>query len=106
MSKAKQILILAKRLGRRAIGQRANRLLSISIIVCTCVAASLGLFAKSVQTALNYDIANYLGASLVVRADQDVLKNIYRDVYDRRTQRRRVSKCVVKRHLIGLSVTG
>lgn len=73
MNTIKQIAIITKRLGRRTIAQRANRLLSLSIIVCTCVAASLGFFAKSVQTALDKDIANFLGAPLVVRSDQAIL---------------------------------
>lgn len=76
MNTVKQIAILTKRLGRRTIGQRANRLLSLSIIVCTCVAASLGFFAKSVQTALDNDIANFLGAPLVVRSDQAILSKV------------------------------
>ena len=75
MSNLQQVLVLTNRLSRRAIGQRANRLLSLSIIICTCVAASLGFFAKSVQTALDNDIANFLGAPLVVRADKAMLTN-------------------------------
>jgi putative ABC transport system permease protein len=70
MNKLTQISILIKRLGRRTIAQKANRLLSLCIVVCTCVAASLGLFANSVQSALDNDIANYLGAPMVVRAEQ------------------------------------
>ena len=77
MNSVNQIAILVKRLGRRTIGQRANRLLSLSIIVCTGVAASLGFFANSVQLALNDDIANYLGAPLVVRADKALSMEIF-----------------------------
>jgi putative ABC transport system permease protein len=65
-----QINILIKRIGRRTIAQKANRLLSLCIVVCTCVAASLGLFANSVQSALDNDIASYLGAPMVVRSEQ------------------------------------
>lgn len=69
MNNATQVIILMKRLSRATIGQSANRLLSLCIVVCTCVAATLGLFANSVQSALDNDIADYLGAPLVVRAD-------------------------------------
>jgi len=65
-----QIVILMTRLSRRTIAQQANRLLSLCIVVCTCVASSLGFFANSVQTALDNDIANYLGAPLVVRSER------------------------------------
>jgi len=65
-----QIVILTKRLSRRAISQSANRLLSLCIVICTCVAASLSFFANSVQSALDNDIANYLGAPMVVRSGQ------------------------------------
>ena len=68
MNAAIQIIILMKRLGWRSIGNRANRLLSLCLIVCTCVAASLSFFATSVESALDEDIANYLGAPLVVRS--------------------------------------
>ncbi|MBL4674320.1 MAG: FtsX-like permease family protein [Arenicella sp.] len=70
MNKFTQIIILMKRLSRPTIGQKANRLLSLCIIVCTCVAASLGFFSNSVQSALDNDIARYLGAPMVVRAEQ------------------------------------
>ena len=70
MNRLSQVIILVKRLIRPTIGEKANRLLSLCIIVCTCVAASLGLFANSVQSALDDDIANYLGAPMVVRAKQ------------------------------------
>ncbi|MFT6407439.1 MAG: putative ABC transport system permease protein [Arenicella sp.] len=70
MNKLTQISILMKRLSRPTIGQKANRLLSLCIVVCTCVAASLGLFASSVQSALDNDIASYLGAPMVVRSEQ------------------------------------
>lgn len=70
MNKLMQITILMKRLSKRTIGQRANRLLSLCIVVCSCVAASLGFFANSVQSALDNDIARYLGAPMVVRAEQ------------------------------------
>ncbi|MFT6046859.1 MAG: hypothetical protein ACI9WC_002570, partial [Arenicella sp.] len=56
MNKFTQIIILTKRLSRPTIGQKANRLLSLCIIVCTCVAASLGFFSNSVQSALDNDI--------------------------------------------------
>jgi len=65
-----QIFILMTYFGRRTIGQKVNLLLSLCIIVCSCVAASLGFFANSVQSALDNDIASYLGAPIVVRADQ------------------------------------
>lgn len=71
-----QTVILMKRLGLRAMAQRANRLLSLSIIICTCVAASLSFFAKSVQTALDNDIATFLGAPLVVHSNWPVLNNM------------------------------
>ena len=61
MSTVAQTLILMRRMSRRALMQKANRLLSLCIVVCTAVAASLGFFANSVQTALDKDIANYLG---------------------------------------------
>ena len=64
MNTAVQIVILMKRLGWRSIGNRANRLLSLCLIVCTCVAASLSFFATSVESALDEDIANYLGCLL------------------------------------------
>lgn len=70
MSKLTQTSLLTLRLGRRAVGQKVNRLLSLCIVVCTAVAASLSFFANSVQSALDNDIANYLGAPLVVRSDQ------------------------------------
>lgn len=70
MKTLNQTLILANRLGQRSLTQRVNRLLSICIIVCSGVAAALSFFSQSVQTALDDDIANYLGAPLVVRAAQ------------------------------------
>ena len=70
MTTLTQTLILMKRLSRRTLGQRANRLLGFCIIVCTCVSASLSFFANSVQSALDSDIANYLGAPLVVQSNQ------------------------------------
>lgn len=70
MNKFTQIILLIKRLSRRTIGQRANRLLSLCIVVCTCIAASLDFFANSVQSALDNDIASYLGAPMVVRSEQ------------------------------------
>lgn len=76
MNNLTQIFILTKRLGQRAIAQRAHRLLGTNILICTCVAASLGFFAKSVQTALDEDIANYLGAPMVIRSNQPVLPTI------------------------------
>jgi putative ABC transport system permease protein len=77
MNSGHQIAVLMKRLGRRAAGQRANRLLSLSIIVCTGVAASLGFFADSVQSALDDDIANYLGAPLVVTSDKPLPMELF-----------------------------
>ncbi len=77
MNSLSQTAVLVKRLGRRTIGQKANRLLSLCIIVCTCVAASLDFFANSVQSALDKDIANYLGAPLVVRSDQVLPSDLF-----------------------------
>ncbi len=77
MNSLSQTMVLVNRLGRRTIGQKANRLLSLCIIVCTCVAASLGFFANSVQSALDKDIANYLGAPLVVRSDQVLPSDLF-----------------------------
>lgn len=70
MNSLQQIIKLTSRLNRHAIRQKANRLLSLCIIVCSCIAASLSFFSSSVQTALDHDIANFLGAPLVVRSDQ------------------------------------
>ncbi|RBP49912.1 ABC transporter permease [Arenicella xantha] len=78
MNQLVQIAILMKRLGRRTLAQRANYLLSLSIVVCSGVAASLGFFANSVQTALDNDIANYLGAPLVVRSDHALPLHVFR----------------------------
>jgi len=81
MNTLTQIIILTKRLSPRlsrpTIGQKANRLLSLCIIVCTCVAASLGFFANSVQSALDNDIARYLGAPMVVRSGQPLPMEIF-----------------------------
>jgi len=77
VNQVSQTLILMKRLGRRAAGQRANRLLSLCIVMCTCVSASLSFFANSVQSALDNDIANYLGAPLVVRAGQAIPASLF-----------------------------
>ena len=63
-----QTIILIKRLSRRSVRQTSNRLLCLCIVVCTGVAACLSFFASSVQTALDNDIANYLGAPMVIRA--------------------------------------
>jgi len=72
MQSLQQTLRLTWRLCRRAIGQRANHLLSLCIVVCACVSASLSLFSSSVQSALDNDIANFLGAPLVVRSNQPI----------------------------------
>ncbi|MFQ3246243.1 MAG: putative ABC transport system permease protein [Arenicella sp.] len=77
MNKFTQIIILTKRLSRPTIGQKANRLLSLCIIVCTCVAASLGFFSNSVQSALDNDIARYLGAPMVVRSEQPLPQELF-----------------------------
>jgi len=71
-----QIIRLALRFGRRAALQPANQLLSICIIVCTCVTASLSFFAASVQTSLDNDIANFLGAPMVVRSSQPIASDL------------------------------
>ena len=77
-----QILLISKRLGKRAIAQRANRLLCLCIVVCTCVSASLSFFANSVQLALDNDIANYLGAPFVVRSDTPIeIQHLFSDAY-------------------------
>ena len=68
MNTLKQTTILSLRLGRRAIKQRSKILLCACIFMCTFIASCLNLFASSVQNALNNDIANYLGAPLVVRS--------------------------------------
>lgn len=67
-----QVVMLMKRLRRRTVAQKANRLLGLCIVVCSCVAASLGFFANSVQSALDNDIASYLGAPMVVRSEQSL----------------------------------
>ena len=77
LSSFSQALILGRRLGRRAITQRANRLLSLCIIVCSGVAASLSFFAISVQTALDADIAKYLGAPMVIRSEQPLPPSLF-----------------------------
>ena len=70
LSHLSQIIRLTLRQSRRAYKQATTQILSVCIIVCACVSASLSLFSSSVQTALNNDIANFLGAPLVVRSDQ------------------------------------
>jgi len=76
MTKLKQVAILIKCLSRRTITQKSNRLLSLCIIVCTCAAASLSFFSSSVESALDHDIANYLGAPMVVRAENPLPINV------------------------------
>ncbi len=78
MNTLKQISVLAVRLSRRPLTQNAILLLCTSIIVCTFAAASLTFFAKSVRTALDSDIANFLGAPLVIRSDQPLLVSLPR----------------------------
>ena len=77
MSQFSQIVVLIKRFGRRAAKQKTNRILGLCIMVCSFVAASLGFFSNSVQMALDNDIANYLGAPLVVRSDQQLPRAVF-----------------------------
>ncbi|MFK8019144.1 MAG: ABC transporter permease [Pseudomonadales bacterium] len=72
-----QILILVRRLSPSAVRQKAYHLLGLCIIVCTCVASGLSFFAKSVQSSLDNDIANYLGAPLVVRSAEPLPTSLF-----------------------------
>ena len=73
MVSVKQIVVIMRYLGLRALRQKANALLAMCILVCSTIAAALGFFSNSVQTALDSDIANYLGAPMVLRSDAPVL---------------------------------
>jgi len=74
MNPLNQALILALRLGRRSLGQSSNRLLVTCIILCTCIATSLNLFSKSMQSALEHDITTFLGAPMVIRSNKSILQ--------------------------------
>ncbi len=63
---------LARRLLSRALLKPANRHLCLSIMICTCIASGLSLFFERVQRSLDDDIANYLGAPLVLRGDRAI----------------------------------
>lgn len=77
MNTLSQVMVLLKRLSTRVFEQKSNCLLSLCVLVCTCIAASLGLFASSVQSALDDDIAKYLGAPMVVRSEQAMPLSIF-----------------------------
>lgn len=65
----RQALLLAHRLGGRLLRTRVAILLTCCIFIGSGIAASLGFFAGAVQTALDDDIAEFLGAPFVVRSE-------------------------------------
>ncbi|MEO0998796.1 MAG: hypothetical protein AAFX58_14870, partial [Pseudomonadota bacterium] len=65
----RQALTLARRLGARLLRTRAAVLLMAAVFVGSGIAASLGFLASTVQQSLNRDIAEFLGAPLVVRSE-------------------------------------
>ncbi len=73
MSSIKQIWCVLRRLGLRSLRQKSYGLLGLCILVCSGVAAALSFFSNSVHSALDADIANYLGAPMVIRADSSLV---------------------------------
>ncbi len=71
MNGFKQVWAVCRRLGFRSLKQKPHCLLGLCIFVCAGIAAMLSFFANSVQLALDRDIANYLGAPIVLRSDSD-----------------------------------
>lgn len=69
MNTFNQTVILSARLSRHATKQRSTLFLCACIFMCTFIASCLSFFSSSVQNALNNDIANFLGAPLVVRSN-------------------------------------
>ncbi|MCG8433364.1 MAG: hypothetical protein MJA83_04970, partial [Gammaproteobacteria bacterium] len=68
----RQALILARRLGARFLKTRVTMLLISCVLLGSSIAASLGFFAGSVQDALNKDVAEFLGAPLVIQSKQSL----------------------------------
>ncbi|GAA6139307.1 FtsX-like permease family protein [Arenicella sp. 4NH20-0111] len=67
-----QACVLARSLLKRSLRQRTNQALCACILVCSFIASSIAVFSQSVQTALDHDISNYLGAPLVVRSSNPI----------------------------------
>ncbi len=65
-----QSWVLLRSLGWRSWLQKAHILLAFCLFFSALVASGLAYFSAGVQQALNHDIANFLGAPLVVRSEQ------------------------------------
>lgn len=69
VSEPRQAWLLARSLLKRALRRRTNQALCLCILVCSLIASSIAVFSQGVQSALDNDIANYLGAPLVIRSN-------------------------------------
>lgn len=67
-----QTLVLARRFGTRLLRDRTALLLALCITVGAAVAGALGMFSLSVQQALDEDVAEFLGAPLVVQSKRPI----------------------------------
>ena len=64
-----QTVILLRSLGWRSFSQKAYVLLAGCLFFVALVASGLAYFSAGVQQALNHDIADFLGAPLVIRSE-------------------------------------
>ena len=75
-----QILGINRRLGFKALTHKANLLLGLCLLMSAMAASTLGFFSLNVKSALNRDIANFLGADLVVRSNQSIPPQIWQSL--------------------------
>ncbi|MEM9303899.1 MAG: FtsX-like permease family protein [Pseudomonadota bacterium] len=73
---SRQVLTLARGLGFRLLRQRAVLLLALCVVTGSAVTAALGFLAVSAQDALDRDVAQFLGAPMVVRSPRPLALDV------------------------------
>ncbi len=68
----RQVMILMRSLGWRSLKQKTYVLLAFCLFFSAFIASGLAYFSAGVQQALNDDIAQFLGAPLVIRSDREL----------------------------------
>ncbi|WP_395373364.1 ABC transporter permease [Marinicella sp. W31] len=67
-----QVLLMSRRLGVKSLLQPANLMLALCLFISAMAASTLGFFSLNVSHTLNRDVAQFLGADLVVRSRNDL----------------------------------
>ena len=78
-----QVWLMTRRLGMKSLMQPANLMLALCLFVSAMAASTLGFFSLNVSHTLNRDVAQFLGADLVVRSRHD-LGNRWQELTDQK----------------------